>query len=101
MRNTIGKITSHIAFKMFQSATLESLDAVDQESVDDSLRRVFLLWPFNLIHFVPDWLLILGVTIVILLLLKFFLDPIIALCHLLKDSSFGVTEKLLIHVCEQ
>ena len=44
---------------------------------------------------IPDWVILTGLVIIGLFLAKVFADPCMAICHLVRDSSLSVTEKLL------
>ena len=58
------------------------------------LQQVFLPWPLSLIHLLPDWMILSGLVIIGLILIKIFLDPCMAICHLVRDSSLTMTEKI-------
>ena len=58
------------------------------------LQQVFLPWPLSLIHQLPDWMILSGLVIIGLILIKIFLDPCMAICHLVRDSSLTITEKI-------
>ena len=58
------------------------------------LLQVFLPWPLSLLHLLPDWVILSGLVIIGLILVKIFLDPCMAICHLLRDSSLTITEKI-------
>ena len=59
-----------------------------------TLQQVFLPWPLSLIHLLPDWMVLSGLVAIVLTLTKIFLDPALAICHLLRDSSLTITEKI-------
>ena len=48
----------------------------------------------SLLHLLPDWMILSGLVIIGLILIKIFLDPCMAICHLLRDSSLTITEKI-------
>merc|ERR1711923_453582 len=58
------------------------------------LQQVFLPWPMSLLHLLPDWMILSGLVIIGLILIKIFLDPCMDICHLLRDSSLTITEKI-------
>ena len=58
------------------------------------LQQVFLPWPLSLLHLLPDWMILSGLIIIGLILIKIFLDPCMAICHLIRDSSLTITEKI-------
>ena len=59
-----------------------------------SLEEPFLPWPLNMIHVVPDWVILTALGIIGLLLVRVFFDPIMACCTLVRDSSLSLTQKL-------
>ena len=59
-----------------------------------SLTEAFLPWPLNMIHVVPDWVILTALGIIGLLLDRVFFDPIMACCTLVRDSSLSLTQKL-------
>ena len=94
-------VTSEIVYKMFPQANMEALDEkieLPSFSVHDyvatHLQQVFLPWPLSLLHLLPDWMILSGLVIIGLILIKIFLDPCMAICHLLRDSSLIITEKI-------
>ena len=52
--------------------------------VASHLQQVFLPWPLSLLHLLPDWMILSGLIIIGLILIKIFLDPCMAICHLIK-----------------
>ena len=58
------------------------------------LQQVFLPWPLSLLHLLQDWMILSGLIIIGLILIKNFLDPCMAICHLVRDSSLTITEKI-------
>ena len=86
---------------MYPSEVLMKLnDDIDLEKTDEEsfisyrLQDAILPWPLNLLHIVPDWLIITILGIVGLFILKLFLDPMVACCTLIRDSSLSLTQKL-------
>ena len=59
-----------------------------------SLEEAFLPWPLNMIHIVPDWIILTAIGIIGLLLIRVFFDPVMACCTLIRDSSLSLTQKL-------
>ena len=64
------------------------------EYISSHLQEAFLPWPLSTIHLLPDWLILSGLVILGLFLAKVFADPCMAVCHLLRNSSLSVTQKL-------
>ena len=58
------------------------------------LQDAILPWPLNMLHIVPDWLIITIIGIARLFILKIFMDPMLACCNLIRDSSLSITEKI-------
>ena len=86
---------------MFPTKEMNTLDdeiELSNLSVHDyiatHLQQVFLPWPLSLLHLLPDWVILSGLVIIGLILVKIFLDPCMAICHLLRDSSLTMTEKI-------
>ena len=76
---------------MFPPANMKALDEkieLPNFSVHDyvatHLQQVFLPWPLSLLHLLPDWMILSGLIIIGLILIKIFLDPCMAICHLIK-----------------
>jgi len=42
----------------------------------------------------PNWIVLTGLTAIILTLVKIFLDPCLAVCHLFRDSSMSIIDKI-------
>ena len=78
--------------------TVDDEIELDNFSVHDyittHLQQVFLPWPLSLLYLLPDWVILSGLVIIGLILVKIFLDPCMAICHLLRDSSLTITEKV-------
>ena len=85
-------------FPMKEMNTLDDEIELEQYSVNDyissHLQQVFLPWPLSALHLLPDWVILSGLIIIGLILLKIFIDPCMAICHLLRDSSLTITEKI-------
>ena len=64
------------------------------EFVSDQLQQIFLPWPLSLLHLLPDWFVLSGLMIIGLVSIKLFLDPALAVCHLVRDSSLTLTDKI-------
>ena len=86
---------------MYPSEVLIKLnDDIDLEKTDEEsfisyrLQDALLPWPLNLLHIVPDWLIITILGIIGLFILKLFFDPMVACCTLIRDSSLSLTQKL-------
>ena len=92
-------VTEEIGYNMFPAAEMNTLDdeiELSSFSVHDyiaiHIQQVFLPWPLSLLHLLPDWVILSGLLIIGLILIKIFLDPCMAICHLLRDSSLTITE---------
>ena len=88
-------------FNMFPMKEMKSLDEgfeLKQFSVNDyissHLQQVFLPWPLSALHHLPDWVILSGLIVIGLILTKIFIDPCMAICHLVRDSSLTLKEKL-------
>ena len=85
-------------FPMTEMDTLDNEIEQEQFSVNDyissHLQQVFLPWPLSTLHLLPDWVILSGLIIIGLILLKVFIDPCMSICHLLRDSSLTLTEKI-------
>ena len=64
------------------------------EYISSHLQQVFLPWPLSALHLLPDWVILSGLIIIGLIMIKIFIDPCMAICHLLRDSSLTITEKI-------
>ena len=42
----------------------------------------------------PNWMLVTGLTVIILTLTKIILDPCLAVCHLCSDSSLSIIDRI-------
>ena len=51
-------------------------------------------WPLSTLNLLPDWVILAGLIIIGLVLATIFFDPCMAICHLVRDSSLSITEKL-------
>ena len=96
MKNARELVSSEIVYRMFSPTSLDALDDTIespsfsiQDYVTSKLQQVFLPWPF-----LPNWMVLTGLTAIILKLVKILLDPFLAICHLLRDSSLTITEKI-------
>ena len=94
-------IQGEIVKRMYPSEVLMKLnDDIDLEKTHKEsfisywLQDALLPWPLNLLHIVPDWLIITILGIVGLFILKLFFDPMVACCTLIRDSSLSITQKL-------
>ena len=101
IKDTRDLVTEEIVYNMFPAAEMNTLDdetELSSFSVHDyiatHLPQVFLPWPLSLLHLLPDWVILSGLLIIGLSLIKIFLDPCMAICHLLRDSSLTITEKI-------
>ena len=101
IKNARDMVTEEIVYNMFPPAEMKTLDEeieLSSFSVHDyvatHLQQVFLPWPLSLLNLLPDWMILSGLVIIGLILIKIFLDPCMAICHLLRDSSLTITEKI-------
>ena len=86
---------------MYPSEDLMKLnDDTDLENTDEEsfisyrLQDAILPWPINMLHILPDWLIITVLGIVGLLLLKVLIDPMVACCTLVGDRSLSIIQRL-------
>ena len=100
VENTRKLLTEEIVHHMYPSEVLSDLSE-DIETKDTSnafisysLQKAFLPWPINMIHFVPDWVILTVIGIIGLLLIRVFFDPVMACCTLIRDSSLSITQKI-------
>ena len=101
IHQTRNLIQGEIVQQMYPSEVLMKLnDDTDLENTDEEsfisyrLQDAILPWPLNLLHIVPDWLIITVLGIAGLLILKVVFDPMVACCTLIRDSSLSLTQKL-------
>ena len=101
IKNTRGLTKEEIIHTMYPVKVMNSLEydiGMEEFSVNkyitSHLQEAFLPWPLSTIHLMPDWLILSGLVILDLFLTKVFADPCMAVCHLLRDSSLSVTQKL-------
>ena len=78
--------------KLHDDVNLEETDT--ENFISYRLQDAILPWPLNLMHIVPDWVIISIVGVVGLFILKIFMDPMFACCNLIRDSSLSLTEKI-------
>ena len=64
------------------------------EFIFSHIQEAFLPWPLSTLHLLPDWMILTGLVIIGLVLVKVFFDPCMATCHLVRDSSLSITEKI-------
>ena len=100
VENTRKLLTEEIVHHMYSPEVLSDLSE-DIETKDTSnafisynFQKAFLPWPINMIHFVPDWIILTVIGIIGLLLIRVFFDPVMACCTLIRDSSLSLTQKL-------
>ena len=89
VKNVRELVTSQIVYQMFPPASLNTLSNTigsssfsAQDFITDQLQQVFLPWPLSLLHLLPKWMLVTGITIIITILTKIFSDPALAISHL-------------------
>ena len=58
------------------------------------LQDAILPWPLNLMHIIPDWLIITALGIIGLILLKVVFDPMVACLTLIGDSSLSIIQRM-------
>ena len=72
-----------------------NLDKTDtNEFISYRLQDALLPWPLNILHIIPDWVILTILGIVGLFILKLFFDQKVACCTLIRDSSLSLTQKL-------
>ena len=86
---------------MYPSEVLTKLnDDIDLEETDTEkfisyrLQDALLPWPLNMLHIIPDWLIITILGVIGLFIFKIFFDPMVACCTLIRDSSLSLTQKI-------
>ena len=100
VENTRKLITEEIVNHMYTPEVLSGLseDVETRETpnafISYNLQKAFLPWLINMIHFVPDWVILTVIGIIGLLLIRVFFDPVMACCTLIRDSSLSLTQKL-------
>ena len=101
IHQTRNLIQGEIVKRMYPSEVLMKLnDDTDLENTDEEsfisyrLQDAILPWPLNMLHIVPDWLIITVLGIAGLFILKLVFDPMVACCTLICDSSLSITQKL-------
>ena len=101
IHQTRNLIQGEIVQRMYPSEVLMKLnDDTDLENTDEEsfisyrLQDAILPWPINMLHIVPDWLIITVLGIAGLFILKLMFDPMVACCTLIRDSSLSITQKL-------
>ena len=93
-------LTEEIVHHMYSPEVLSDLseDIETKETsnafISYNLQKAFLPWPINIIHFVPDWIILTVIGIIGLLLIRVFFYPVMACCTLIRDSSLSLTQKL-------
>ena len=97
-RNLIREEIVHSMFPMKEMNTLDEDIESEQFSINEyitsHLQQAFLPWRLSSLHILPDWVILTGLIIIGLDLAKIFFDPCMAICHLVRDSSLSITEKL-------
>ena len=101
IHQTRSLIEGEIVQRMYPSEVLMKLnDDTDLENTDEEnfisyrLQDAILPWPLNMMHILPDWLIITVLGIVGLLLLKVVFDPMVACLTLIGDSSLSIIQRL-------
>ena len=83
---------SEVLMKLNDDTDLENTD--EESFISYRLQDAILPWPINMLHILPDWLIITVLGIAGLLILKVIFDPMVACCTLIRDSSLSLTQKL-------
>ena len=83
---------AEVLTKLYDDPNLEETDT--NEFISYRLQDALLPWPLNMLHIIPDWLILTFLGIVGLYILKIFFDPMVACCTLIRDSSLSLTQKL-------
>ena len=85
-------------FPMKEMNTLDEDIESEQFPIDEyitsHLQQALLPWPLSTLHILPDWVILGGLNVIGLVLAKIFFYPCMAICHLVRDSSLSITEKL-------
>ena len=94
-------LQGEIIQRMYPDEVLTKLnDDIDLEETNTEnfisyrLQDAILPWPLNLMHIVPDWLILTILGVIGLFILNIFMDPMLACCNLIHDSSLSLTEKI-------
>ena len=101
IHQTRSLIEGEIVQRMYPSEVLMKLnDDTDLENTDEEnfisyrLQDAILPWPLNMMHILPDWLIITVLGIIGLILLKVVFDPMVACLTLIGDSSLSIIQRL-------
>ena len=100
VENTRQLLTEEIINRIYPSEVLSRINEETRtvepsnDFISYSLEEAFLPWPLNMIHIVPDWVILTALGVIGLLLIRVFFDPIMACCTLIRDSSLSLTQKL-------
>ena len=87
---------AEVLTKLVDDTDLDETSA--NEFISYRLQDVFLPWPINYLHIIPDWVIITVLGIIGLFLMKIFFDPMVACCTLIRDSSLSLTQKISLAV---
>jgi len=94
-------VTAEMVYRMFPPTSLNTLSNIidspsfsAQDFINEQLQQVFLPFPLSLLHLLPRWILVTGITIIITLLIKIFLDPAISICNLCRASSMSILDRI-------
>ena len=101
IHQTTHLLQGEIIKRMYPNEVLTKLnDDINLEEADTEkfisylLQDALLPWPLNMLHIIPDWLIITILGVVGLFVLKIFFNPMVACCTLIRDSSLSLTQKL-------
>ena len=83
---------AEVLTKLNDDINLEETDT--EEFISYRLQDALLPWPLNILHIIPDWVILTILGIIGLFILKIFFDPMVACCTLIRDSSLSLTQKL-------
>ena len=100
VENTRQLLSEEIINRMYPSEVLSRINEETRtvepsnDFISYSLTEAFLPCPLNMIHIVPDWVILTALGVIGLLLIRVFFDPVMACCTLIRDSSLSLTQKL-------
>merc|ERR1711873_259444 len=79
VENTRQLLTEEIIHPMYPSEVLSRItEETSNDFISYSLEEAFLPWPLNMIHIVPDWVILTVLGVIGLLLIRVFFDPVMA-----------------------
>ena len=80
--------------KYWRNDDIDLEETNTENFINYRLQDAILPWPLNLMHIIPDWLILTILGVIGLFIFKVFFDPMLACCNLIRDSSLSLTEKI-------